>query len=256
MLVHYPQLEAGALNGATVYLSQSAGPFRYAPTRMIDRRLGKARAYLARDDRTADLLRRKVNVKRLPDTALLALTTDTTQTVPATPPDALNIGVVARQLSSSRTRQKRYTENVRELVRVTDGELLVQASARGNDDASFYHHFLGGAASRSLVEGTLPGPSRVSVVVSVRLHGAIQSIRNGVPAVHLSYERKGWGAYEDLGLTPFVHNAFDFDVQHVARQLEEIASDPTEYWSRIRRSLTRLTTARNEIISTLGAAST
>ncbi len=73
-----------------------------------------------------------------------------------------------------------------------------------------------------------PGP-----VVSVRLHGALQALLAGVPAVHLGYERKSWGAYQDLGLGEWVHNARRFDPQKVAAQVDELRSDPGRFWAAI-----------------------
>jgi polysaccharide pyruvyl transferase WcaK-like protein len=70
-------------------------------------------------------------------------------------------------------------------------------------------------------------------VVSVRLHGALQSVLAGVPAVHLGYERKSWGAYEDLGLGEYVHDARRFDPEAVAAQVRALQADPTSFWSAV-----------------------
>ena len=70
-------------------------------------------------------------------------------------------------------------------------------------------------------------------VVSVRLHGALQAVLAGVPAVHLGYERKSWGAYEDLGLGEYVHDARRFDPASVAAQVRALQADPTPFWSAV-----------------------
>ncbi|MEV5071118.1 polysaccharide pyruvyl transferase family protein [Microbacterium sp. LMI12-1-1.1] len=247
-LAHVPQTEAAILNGSSVYLPQSVGPFRYLPTPVLAPRLRKVGTYFVRDDRSLDLFKGASNARRAPDNALLALAT----IAPASRNGSgiKPIGLVARSLSSTRTRTRHYVSNIRALRELTGAELLVQASARGNDDGHFYRNSLGFSASaRSLVQATSAGQDRVGVVVSVRLHGAIQSIRNGVPAVHLSYERKGWGAYEDLGLAEYVHNAFDFDPAAVADQLSELASAPQAYWTQVDNAVESLRSSREEILS-------
>ena len=53
----------------------------------------------------------------------------------------------------------------------------------------------GDGSFADVLRGSAPG-----VVISVRLHGAISALLAGWPAIHLSYESKGWGAHEDLGI--------------------------------------------------------
>jgi polysaccharide pyruvyl transferase WcaK-like protein len=105
-----------------------------------------------------------------------------------------------------------------------------------------------------LLENGLPG-----VVVSTRLHGAVQSLLAGVPAVHLGYERKSWSAYEDLGLSDYVHNARSFDPAAVAAQALALVPDPSAFWQRIEErrpalaeSSQRLDTVLSEHLSAVG----
>ncbi|WP_258096376.1 hypothetical protein, partial [Klebsiella pneumoniae] len=88
----------------------------------------------------------------------------------------------------------------------------VQSAVRGNDDTAFYRAL--GLTPHGLLRDVLRD-DRPDAVVSVRLHGALESVLAGVPAYHLSYERKGFGAYEDLGLTDWVSNAADFQASDV-----------------------------------------
>jgi polysaccharide pyruvyl transferase WcaK-like protein len=130
--------------------------------------------------------------------------------------------------------------------------LLAQATARGNDDPTFYRSLGFSGPFRTLRESVSGAVGlRPSAVISVRLHGSIQTIRSGVPSVHLSYERKGWGAYEDLGLSRFVHNAFDFDPDVVWAQVEELRLDPSEYWASVARSIGTLAGHRDALVSKL-----
>jgi polysaccharide pyruvyl transferase WcaK-like protein len=253
LLVHAPQTEAGRLNRRVVYLPQSVGPFRVIPSGFVRGRLREMQTYFVRDDRSLSLLPTAI---RVPDNALLALGDG----IPATRVEGIasnhapSIGLVARELSTTNARRVRYLTSIRDLQTRLHAELLVQARARGNNDDVFYQGTFGQRAQRTLVDGTELNAKRVSAVVSVRLHGAIQSIRNGVPAVHLSYERKGWGAFEDLGIDEYVHNAFDFDPEKVAAQARQLAQSPEGYWNRVDRALGSLRTARADIARALRGA--
>lgn len=256
LLVHAPQTQAATLNPATVYLPQSVGPFRKLPSQFIISRLNRVSSYFVRDNRSLELLDDRTT-SRAPDNALLALADGYVAPSSPTATDARidSIGLVARHLASTPAREERYVNSLMRVRQLTDAELLVQARARGNNDDEFYTRTFNEDAKRTLVQGTEPGDARVRAVVSVRLHGAIQSIRNGVPAVHLSYERKGWGAYEDLGLQQYVHNAFDFDAELVAHQAKSLSESADEYWASVDGAVQNLRSARDEIADTLRKAS-
>ncbi|OII38156.1 hypothetical protein BIU98_14880 [Curtobacterium sp. MMLR14_010] len=116
-----------------------------------------------------------------------------------------------------------------ELKRLTDARLLVQSTGRGNDDPAFYND-LGFDGIFPTLQQQLLSEARPSVVISVRLHGSLQSLRAGVPTIHLSYERKGWGAFEDLGLSEYVHNARNFSAERVAEQALNLRETSAAYW--------------------------
>lgn len=73
----------------------------------------------------------------------------------------------------------------------------------------------------------------------------------GFPAVHLAYERKGWGAYADLGLEDFVHDARSFSPDAVAKQVREIQADPNDFWRRVETSCAALREKHEELVSDL-----
>jgi hypothetical protein len=85
------------------------------------------------------------------------------------------------------------------------------------------------------------------------LHGALESILHGVPAYHLSYERKGFGAYDDLGVGDWVANAADFDAAAVANTLLAPGA-LARFWRAAGEGLVNLRQQREGIISTLRAA--
>jgi hypothetical protein len=115
---------------------------------------------------------------------------------------------------------------------ISDLKPALQSSGRGNDDAAFYRR-MGWDTHVPFLRDLFDGPDFPSVVISVRLHGALEAIRAGAPAIHLSYERKGFGAYADLGISEFVHNVNTFDPELVIDQVSKLREDPSDYWSRI-----------------------
>lgn len=234
----------------SIYLPQSIGPLRYATKGYVKRRLRNARSIYVRDDRSLGLLSDLPNVVRAPDMALLGLPATWSRDTLA--PSGNHIGLVARELPGRKSRRLTYVTRLRELHAALPGsEILVQAAARGNNDLDFYRDALGLTDElRSLKDAVQStAPNRPSAIVSVRLHGSLESIRSGVPSVHLSYERKGWGAYDDLGVSRFVHNAFDFDPETVASQARELASSPEAFWTQVEQAVGGLASKRGEIVS-------
>lgn len=245
-LSHMVQAPTAKTRTPYVYLPQSVGPL---PPRWIPYgvwRLDRAEAFFVRDDRSAaELGRFGVSTIRMPDLAVVAL---------AAAPDPLRrdaargrVGLVARALDR---RQSAYRGRLEELHRLLDPEILVQSRGAGNDDPAFYQSMAWEGTHRSLVSA-VEASVTPAVVVSVRLHGALQSILSGVPSVHLSYERKGWGAYEDLGLSEYVHNAWSFDPARVAAQVKELSADARSYWARIDERLPGISAQRARIVAAI-----
>jgi polysaccharide pyruvyl transferase WcaK-like protein len=99
----------------------------------------------------------------------------------------------------------------------------VQSAVAGNDDTAAvsslnpeiicsFHELMG-------------APQVARVVVAVRLHAALMAINAGHYVVHLAYERKGFGAFEDLGLEAYVFNVHDFQVEEVKRKVDGLLAD-------------------------------
>jgi polysaccharide pyruvyl transferase WcaK-like protein len=253
LAVHGPQLQYAGT--PMVYLPQSIGPLRFGSSALIRARLKHAAAVYVRDDRSLNLMRSSEQTRRSPDMALLGLPAVWNAATTAAPGGT--VGLVARALPGRRRQQDAYHQRLREILASLPGtELLVQAHARGNDDVDFYRTALSASgAFRTLREATMSGaPNRPSVVISVRLHGALEAIRNGVPSVHLSYERKGWGAFSDLAIAPYVHNVYDFDSNAVTKQASALRASSETYWSAVASATTRLTHSREALISDLASA--
>jgi len=228
-----------------VYLPQSIGPFPLFAGLLGIKRLRHAKAVFVRDDRSlADAKKFGIAAIRMPDLAALAVASNHTSfrerlTKPSRP-----VGIVGRSLGA---KNAHYEKALLSVIRETGGELLVQSEGRGNNDPSFYTHLGFDAPWRGLLPALSSEDQRPEVVLSVRLHGSLQSILAGVPSVHLSYERKGWGAYDDLGISRYVHNARTFDTALVLDQLEELREDPSSFWKSIDGSKPTLLRAREEI---------
>lgn len=251
LLAHYVQIPRDDVGPRTVYLPQSIGPLRFGTKALVRRRLQNVDAVFLRDDRSMAGLSGLANVRRLPDMALLGLPADFSLDDVVSEGDT--VGLVARALPGSRSRVARYDRQISALIEEPGFELLAQATARGNNDPAYYASLGYPGNYRSLKDAVevSAGTARPGAVVSVRLHGALQSIRSGVPAVHLSYERKGFGAYSDLGIDRFVHNAYDFDRETVLKQVQELLQNPTPYWNAVQGAVEELVIGRGELIQHL-----
>lgn len=225
-LTHLPQLAAAARAKApSVYLPQSIGPLRGPVGTALRRQLEGVDHVFVRDDTTLSELGEALNVERFPDLAVLAVG----ETPPKHGADSSGpVVIVARELRQANT----YEASLRQLGRAfPDAIWAVQSEGRRNNDPAFYAALGLTGATRSLKEVVRSEPT--GVIISVRLHGAIESILAGWPAVHLSYERKGQGAYADLRLSPFVHDARRIDTDLVVDQVHALRADTSAYWAQV-----------------------
>ena len=215
----------------TVYLPQSIGPFRHGYGKIIRRALSPMRMVCVRDDRSVRTLSGLSNVRRYPDLAVLALS--------RRPPKRREVAggrpvFVARELKYPRS----YYDLLADVASSGRFDWAVQSIGRGNNDFPLTQRLSATIAPPRLADVLAEGPSRV--VVSTRLHGAMGAIMTGHLAIHLSYERKGWGAFEDLGIPDLVLNARDATFGEVMSKVEAVQADPDSYWSRIHDGLDRL----------------
>lgn len=266
-LGHVAQADAArAANKPTVYLPQSIGPAMactstlsdYAATRLRDA-LSAFSAVCVRDDRSKTFLRGNANVLRMPDMAVLEFARAREEVLAraASRGDHVkHVALVLREAPSwSRAQRERYAHSTREIIALLQSQcrlsFAVQSTGRGNDDAAYYR--------RLGVSGELPSLRHLlqhdtpDAVVSVRLHGALESLLHGVPAFHLSYERKGFGAYDDLGIPGWVANAADFNATAVAQHLFAPQALPS-FWDATEGALVRISAQRASLIETLRCA--
>lgn len=237
-LSHLSQLIAVSCSGTpAVYLPQSVGPFDAAYSSMVKRFLANVDTVCVRDDRSADLLHDLGNIVRIPDLAVLKQAEYLAVANTSSNVDGAYKGgriLVARELTSSGTT---YIRTLRELVS-SGFEVALQAQGRGNDDTSISETISGKSSLRSLADEIAASPG--AVVVSTRLHGALTALMSGCPAIHLAYERKGWGAFDDLNLSEYVLNARSASSRQVLELTRRIEEDPAAYWDRVKVSTERL----------------
>jgi polysaccharide pyruvyl transferase WcaK-like protein len=141
-----------------------------------------------------------------------------------------------------------YDQLLLNLQRRTGARGAVQAAGAINKSDETYYRSMGIDAAGGLADVLAKNPAPV---ISVRLHGAVQAILAGLPAIHLAYERKSWGAYEDLGLMQWLHDARRFDPELVAAQAAELQADPMPYWAALRERLPALELASERLDGSL-----
>lgn len=242
LLAHGWQLRAAARREIPViYLPQSIGPLRGPVGRYLRKELERVTYVALRDDHSM----RELNLPcsaRTSDLGLVRLA----RTRPRLRHGDGSAVIVARSLRDPGT----YRPHLHALVdNLHAGGTPVRAALQstagtGNNDRGFASTVGLHEPARTLAQeiGTA-ARTTPSVVVSVRLHGCIEALLAGIPAIHLGYERKGEGAYSDLGLTRFLHNARDFSPEDVAFQVRQIVRSPETYWELLQSSLLEITAA-------------
>ena len=245
LLNHVPQLALAAQSRApTVYLPQSIGPLTGPVGGVIGRLLSRIDLVCLRDDESYREVGRYAAVERLPDLAVMQLAESLEDRHPKDGGE--DVVLVARDLGGDAGYESRLRALGQILGPVT---WAVQSDAVGKKSDRRFYESLRVKAGGSVSE-TLDG-ARAGAMVSVRLHGALQALLAGWPAIHLSYDRKGWGAYQDLGIGRYVHDARSFDPAVVAQQAKELRADPSHYWSAIQARRPGVLRASTDLTSEL-----
>lgn len=221
LLNHGHQLEAAARSDRpSLYLPQSIGPLHGYIGGVLRRNLQRIDKVLLRDDASMARFEGWPNVERIADMAVLKLAEDVRSGHEIR--GGTNVLLIARPLR----RFASYEDRLRALAsKLRNPRWLVQSHVSSNKSDGKFIASLGftpvGPATEVLSQEP-PG-----VVVSVRLHGALQALIAGRPAVHLAYNSKGFAAYRDLGLDEFVHDANSFDPDVVVDQVAALQRDPS-----------------------------
>ncbi|MFD9662865.1 polysaccharide pyruvyl transferase family protein [Rhodococcus sp. NPDC059968] len=212
-LVHGVQLFAAGRSGVpTVYFPQSVGPFRFGSRLPMARLLRRIDRVYGRDDRSMDEFN-DVPMVRIPDLAILS----------KHEPSFSNDLRDGTPVLSVRAVNGRVPPLVRELagyLETFDG--YIQSETRGNDDSAAMSALL---PRTVLTRNELFDTRTPRVVIAVRLHASLMALQAGHYVIHLAYERKGFGAFEDLGLPEYVHNVNKFEPHRVLMQAHQLATD-------------------------------
>lgn len=246
---HFGQLRLAAREGhKAIYLSQSIGPFSGIYKSAVARNLAKLHTVYARDDRSVSEFSNVASIVRMPDMAVLELATAKQHSRAS-----LALGdkpvFVAREL----TRPRKYYDLLDKASKSGQFEWALQSTGGGNDDYPLTKR-LGHQEPRTMQ--SVLAESSPRIVVSTRLHGALSSLIAGFPAVHLSYERKGWGAYEDLGLGDYVLNARDATLPQINDLMDRIRACPEDFWATIETNRLKIQKMHNSLISTVRSIAT
>ncbi|MDM4763924.1 polysaccharide pyruvyl transferase family protein [Galbitalea sp. SE-J8] len=209
-LAHGAQLRAAARRtGPTIYLPQSVGPFRGAAGIWLRRQIIRLPEIHLRDDRSIKELSSPRAI-RSPDLAVMASDTASRMSESVDPTPIISI----------RSVHGRVPPRTLELAsRLGVHDAYIQSRGRGNDDVAATSLL---RPRRLVSREELMGGERRRVIVAVRLHAALMALNAGHYVVHLAYERKGFGAYEDLGLSGYVFNVNDFNVSAIQERVLEL----------------------------------
>jgi polysaccharide pyruvyl transferase WcaK-like protein len=233
-LIHGPQLIAARYSKrATVYLPQSIGPVRYGLRRPLSRLLRRMSVVALRDDRSmvefAD-----ANPVRYPDLALIG-----EQAI-----EPRRLDPESSPILSVRSVRGKVPSGVMELAKkLADFDVYIQSTTSGNDDTDATKQ-LGDRDVVSRQDLLNSRGNRPRVIVAVRLHAALMALQAGHYVVHLAYERKGFGAFADLGLSEYVHNVNNFDTELVLAQAKLLLRSESER-ERYRQGIESTSRSRN-----------
>lgn len=218
-----------------VLLPQSIGPLRFIPKSIIKKLIGNSfQTVYVRDDRSLNELSvigvRAIRAKDMAANKLCLRMTEPDFVIPESNNDTCVL--ILRDLRRGNAFNQMF---LKKIAAATNGFsnviYAVQSAVGSNNDADFYK--LNGISDYINVKDALiahPG----AVVISVRLHGAIESLLEGFRTIHLSYERKGFGAYEDLGIPEFVDNVYSFNESSLVEKIASIKCiEPKQFFEKI-----------------------
>jgi polysaccharide pyruvyl transferase WcaK-like protein len=241
-LNHLPQLALAARAAVpSLYLPQSIGPLHGPVGSAVRRGLRHVDAVCVRDPSSAADLGEQANVLEVPDLAVLDLAERIEQIVRAA--DGGRVGLVARHVGHAVGYEDRLLGLARELG--DHAVWVVQTTGDRTKSDAVHYERLGVTSGGSLVD--LLAARELSAVVSVRLHGALMAIGAGVPAIHLAYDRKGPGAFGDLGLTDWCFDVRDVDEADLRGAVAGLVDGAAAYWARLDAEVSRLRRASEDL---------
>jgi hypothetical protein len=211
----------------------------------VQRTLAKIDTVMVRDDRTVAEVGGPTTQRR-PDLATAAVVNGRQPDAEVDPTPVLSIRAVHGKINP---------DIYRLAQRLAPYDGYIQSTVGGNDDRPASATL----SPRRMVErSSLMTPSEIPrVVVAVRLHAALMALSAGHYVVHLAYERKGFGAFGDLGISAWVHTVGSFDVDTVVAQTRALLTDPSvraDYDRRISKAANKIDSSRELIVAQIREA--
>ncbi|BFT30741.1 hypothetical protein D210916BOD24_19170 [Alteromonas sp. D210916BOD_24] len=236
-----------------IYFPQSIGPFKYKfHENIVLEGLKYSNSVHVRDDRSLKLCNLETTT-RTPDLAVMKFAQNfELANALKKSGGTLNHLLICRDIEANEKTKNNYINGLKALKEKYKMEIVLQSTGRGNDDYDFARQYFGEQNLRTLKEALSDG--KRYLVTSVRLHGSMETIISGHPSVHLSYERKGFGAYEDLGLENYVFNSFSLNVEDVTRAIDTITQDEDSYWLALEKNIKQILSKKNELKSNIRKA--
>ena len=252
---HLPQLLAETRRNAApvVFMPQSIGPLPIGLKQVVYWRLRRAAVVFLRDDRSVLEHRRKqsmsgVHVLRVPDLAVMEVARRARHLHRSSGSEVL---VQARAVRNAPLLEHELRAFLVAASRPFD--LAIQSDAGGaNDDRSFMSRVAPGRNLPILGDLLGAGQGRFGVAICGRLHAALECLLNGVPAIHLGYERKSFAAFDDLGLAEFVIPARRVRAQLLDALVLRVLTDPQAYWERVDSAAAEVRSTRDDLMAELG----
>lgn len=241
-LVMGPQLVQAARSATrTVYLPQSIGPARLGSRKILSRFLRRLDKVWVRDERSLREFA-SAGVERSPDLAILGMNRRAL--------DFDNSAPLVLTVRSHRGQVPSQVYSLRAKLGVIDS--FVQSTVGGNDDTEAVKSLM----PRSVLNAKdlLSHAEKSRVIVAMRLHAALMAINAGHYVVHLSYERKGFGAFSDLGLNDYVFNVHNFDPAEVSALVLDLATSQERrdaYDEAVRKALENVGANRVRIVESI-----
>ena len=221
-----PLIYSQLLNKDLVILAQSIGPFKRLGW-LFDKVLASAKVITARDDITHEYLTRRGlrNVEKAADLGFLLEAKPVSETVQALKKSSQSkclIGICPSALFFRKFRRGDYKSSVTafaemlDRVAVTrDAEYIfiphVMTPSGKMDDDVFSQELSQQLTANSSVLAANLTPSEVkyvisklNIVVTFRMHGAIAALDSLVPTIAISYSHKTDGLFAKLGITEWV----------------------------------------------------
>ncbi|MBO3277154.1 polysaccharide pyruvyl transferase family protein [Pseudomonas schmalbachii] len=215
LLVHGPQLICAAFNGRkSIYLPQSIGPIHRILKPTFYLLLSKLRNVFLRDNRSMSDFP-VPTASRMADLAILEVFKNT----------ECKLELASLEpIFSVRFLNGIIPIGVLDLIsRFEIYDAYIQSTVRSNDDRP--------ATSLLRPQHIIPRENFIDrnnkprVVIAMRLHAALMALAAGHFVIHLSYERKGFGAFGDLGLPQYVHNVNNFCIDTIYSQIHSLTED-------------------------------